>query len=44
MAIRCTCVYYASDDCTICHGSSEPITNTALLSCVVANTAFAGRV
>jgi len=34
----------ASDDCAIMPGSSDPITNTALLTCVVANTAFADRV
>jgi len=27
-----------------CRGSSDPITNNALLTCVVANTAFADRV
>jgi len=27
-----------------CHGSSDTITNTVLLTCIVANTAFAGRV
>jgi len=33
-----------SDDYAIMHSSSDPITNTALLTCIVANTAFPDRV
>ena len=35
---------YASDGCAIIHGSSDPITNAALWTFIVANIAFADRV